>query len=124
MAFVLSCLAIRWIKPCVRSRLPFSAVRFVAYNYRISDRGLILWKKIFVNTATQLCRMKKNSLRSIGIGAENILYLSAFRQESALNVVRDIFSAKSVGEMQREMTEVEQTTNLVSVPIIALQPAK
>ncbi len=33
------------------------------------------------------------------------------------------FSAQSVSEMQREMTEIKQPTNLVSVPIIELQPA-
>ena len=32
------------------------------------------------------------------------------------------FSAKSVSEMQREMTKAKQTTHLVSVPVIALQP--
>jgi YgiT-type zinc finger domain-containing protein len=33
------------------------------------------------------------------------------------------FPAHSVSEMQREMTETKQPTNLVSVPIIELQPA-
>jgi YgiT-type zinc finger domain-containing protein len=31
------------------------------------------------------------------------------------------FSAKSVQEMQREMTKAKPSTNLVSVPVIALQ---
>ena len=33
------------------------------------------------------------------------------------------FSAKSVGEMQREMTINRQSTHTVAVPIIELQPA-
>jgi YgiT-type zinc finger domain-containing protein len=33
------------------------------------------------------------------------------------------FSAQSVSAMQREMTETKQPTNLVSVPVIELQPA-
>ena len=33
------------------------------------------------------------------------------------------FSARSVSEMQREMTKTKQSTDLVSVPVIALQPA-
>jgi len=33
------------------------------------------------------------------------------------------FSAKSVQEMHREMTKTEQSTNLVPVPVIELQPA-
>jgi YgiT-type zinc finger domain-containing protein len=32
------------------------------------------------------------------------------------------FSARSVSEMQREMTKTQQSTRLVSVPVIALQP--
>ena len=32
------------------------------------------------------------------------------------------FSAKSVSEMQREMTKAKQSANFVSVPVIALQP--
>ncbi len=32
------------------------------------------------------------------------------------------FSAKSVREMQREMTKTKQSANLVSVPVIELQP--
>ena len=33
------------------------------------------------------------------------------------------FSAKSVGEMQKQMQKEEQTVNLVPVPVIELQPA-
>ena len=32
------------------------------------------------------------------------------------------FSARSVGEMQREMTKTQQSPHLVSVPVIELQP--
>lgn len=32
------------------------------------------------------------------------------------------FSARSVSEMQREMTKTQQPTQLVSVPVIELQP--